>query len=250
MILVQDVVNRTLSLLDAEGSDRYLFDQDFKHAINSAVEWLVAVFNSAFADNKLSEEDLRDLTRVKVFQANDFSRVKFDSDEVGEKLWTILAILTEITVYPPQAPPVLADPTKSVYHNYLTFVTSDEAAKRLSAEEWYENKKNIFKSGNNVVSNGFKKYAYLNFFDYSSTQYLETGELEIRPDVSSKFVAISYLKYPDPITAITDEVEFPSTLTDILVQKTANYISIKQGDGTSLYSVTETDVSRLISIMT
>ena len=250
MISVQDVVDRTLSLLDAEGSQRYLFDQDFKPAINSAVEWLVAVFNSAFSDNKLSEEDLRDLTRVKVFQANDFSRVKFDSDEVGEKLWTILAILTEIQVYPPQSPPVLVDPTKSVYHNYLTFVSSDEAAERLSAEQWYENKKNIFKSGNATVMNGFKKYAYLNFFDYSSTQYAETGEIEIRPDVSSKFVAISYLKYPDPISLITDEVELPSTLTDILVQKTANYISIKQGDGTSLYSITETDVSRLISIMT
>lgn len=250
MIQAQTIVDRTLSILDAEGSDRYLFDQDFKPAINSAVEWLVAVFNSAFANNKLSEEDLRELTRIKVFQANEQSRVKFDSAAVGEKLWTILAVLLEIDVYPSQNPPPLVDPTKSAYFDYLTYVSSDESAGRLSLEVWSENRKNIFKAGNDVVTNGFKKYAYLNFFDYSSTQYTETGEIEIRPSVASEFVAIAYLKYPDSIDDIGDELELPETLTDLLVQKTANFISIKQGDGTNLYGVTENDVNRLIAIMT
>ena len=52
MIAVQTVVDRMKSVLDAEGSDRYLFDQDFKPAINSAIDWLVAVFNAAFSDKK------------------------------------------------------------------------------------------------------------------------------------------------------------------------------------------------------
>jgi len=249
MIQAQTIVDRTLSILDAEGSDRYLFDQDFKPAINAAVEWLVAVFNSAFAQNKLSEEDLRELIKTKVFQANDFSRVRFNADVVGEKLWTVLAILTEITVTPDVAPPPLPNPKISVYHPEYTFVSSEESAGRLSIQEWNENKKNIFKAGNTTVTNGFKKYAYLSFGDYSSDNYTEIGEIEIRPDVSSELVAISYLKYPTPITTISDSVEFPASLTDLLVQKTANVISYKQGDQTTLYGVTDVDVQRLISFM-
>lgn len=250
MIQAQTIVDRTLALLDAEGSDRYLFDQDFEPAINSAVEWLVALFNSAFSNNKLSEEDLRELTKVRIFQSNDFSRVKFDSAVVGEKLWSILAVLTEIEVYPSQQPPILPDPTQSQYFDYLTYVKSNESAGRLSIEQWNENRQNIFKAGNDTVQNGFKKYAYLNFFDYSSSNYIDEGEIEIRPDVSSQFVAIAYLKYPDPITDIGDSIELPDTLTDLLVQKTANYISVKQGDGTNLYGVTENFVQTLISAMT
>jgi len=250
MIQAQTIVDRTLSMLDAERSDRYLFDQDFEPAINSAVEWMVALINSAFASNKLSEEDLRELTRIKVFQPNQFSRVKFDSAAVGEKLWTILAVLTEIQVTPNQQPPILPDPNVSEYYDYLTYVSSDESAGRLSLEVWSENRKNIFKAGNDSVLNGFKKYGYLNDFDYSSTGYTEKGEIEIRPSVAGQFVAIAYLKYPEPITDIGDSIEFPDTLTDLLVQKTANYISIKQGDGTTLYGVTENFVQTLLAAMT
>jgi hypothetical protein len=61
MIPVQTIVDRVTSILDAEGSDRYLFDQDFKPAINLTKDWVVAVFNKAFADKKLSEENLKEL---------------------------------------------------------------------------------------------------------------------------------------------------------------------------------------------
>ena len=90
----------------------------------------------------------------------------------------------------------------------------------------------------------------MNDFDYSSTGYAEKGEIEIRPSVAGQFVAIAYLKYPEPITDIGDSIEFPDTLTDLLVQKTANYISIKQGDGTTLYGVTENFVQTLLAAMT
>ncbi len=63
MIAVQTVVDRMIFGLDAEGSDRYTFENDFKPAINSSVEWLQAVFNQAFADKKLTEENLRDLVK-------------------------------------------------------------------------------------------------------------------------------------------------------------------------------------------
>ena len=79
MIPVQNLVDFMKFELDAEGSDRYLFDQDFKPAINSAMNWLVSVFNRAFENDKLSSENLRDLIKTRVWVANNFSRIKFFS---------------------------------------------------------------------------------------------------------------------------------------------------------------------------
>mgnify|MGYP003489322172 FL=1 len=57
-ILVQTLVNRMAAKLDAEGSQRYLFDQDYKPAINESMEALITMLNSAFAENKLTPEGL------------------------------------------------------------------------------------------------------------------------------------------------------------------------------------------------
>ena len=54
MIAVATLDELIRSRLDAIGSDRYLFDQDIKPAINSAIDISVAMFNAAFASNKLS----------------------------------------------------------------------------------------------------------------------------------------------------------------------------------------------------
>ncbi len=98
MISVNAIVDRMISVLDAEGSDRYLFDQDFKPAINSSIDWLVAVFNSAFADKKISEENLRDLIRTSIWQASTYSRIHLDdSDDVlGYQIWSLLGIFPDI----------------------------------------------------------------------------------------------------------------------------------------------------------
>jgi len=64
MIPVQAVVDLMKAEIDSEGSERYLFDQDFKPAINSAIDWLVFVFNRAFENNKFSGEHLNDLIRT------------------------------------------------------------------------------------------------------------------------------------------------------------------------------------------
>ena len=250
MISVQEVVDRMTSALDAEGPDRYLFEQDFKPAINSAIDWLVIVFNAAFAQDKLSEEDLRELTKVKIWQASNFNRIKFDDVVVGHKLWSITGVFPEPTVFPDQQPPPLANDYDSVFFPDLSYVESDHSADLLSIEEWNENKKNIFMAGNTEVSNELKKYAYLGINDYSSSGYPVVGEIEIRPSVAGNFVALSYIKVPDKIDLISDQIEFPQTIFELLYQKALNFVSYKQGDQTTLYSVTERDVVRLAQLMT
>lgn len=251
-ILVQDVVSRMLASLDAEGSDRYLFDQDFKPAINSASEWLVSVFNRAFAEKKLSPESLRELVKVKVWQTNEYSRVSYNPADTGQKLWTIIAIYPEITTNRNFGILPSADPSKSFFRPNISYIKSGKAAKRLTLEEWTINEENPYKPGNILMTGKLREYAYLDFADYTSTTYNGNAvpfEAEIRPSVSRKLIAISYLKKPETISLITDSIEFPDSVLNILTEVSLNYIATKQGDGTTLWSITERDVDRLISLM-
>ena len=250
MINTQAVVDRMKSVLDAEGSDRYLFDQDFKPAINSAIDWLVAVFNSAFSDKKLSEEDLRELVKTSVWQANSFSRIHFDEAALGYKIWSILGIFPEPTVYPATQPQPILSAAESLHISNLTYIDSQHSAKRLTIEEWNENRKNVFSAGNETLANGLKSYAYLGHGNYSSSQYNAGGEeIQIRPSVAGQFVGVTVLKSPDKVSSVSDNIEFPETVFDLLFQKALNYISYKQGDNTNLFSVTAQDVSTLVKLM-
>lgn len=245
MIAVQTVVNRLESVLDAEGSDRYTFKEDYKSAINSSVEWLQAVFNKAFADKKLTEEDLKELIKVTIFQTNQYSRIYVD--QITDSVWSLLRINPEAVTVP--AEPALTpqvNPYDSFQRADLTYIKSDKSAKLLSLEQWEENVDNIFTAGNDRMLGSFKSYAYLNYADYG---YGVGPEIELRPEIPLQFVGVTYLKYPTPVAAITDNIEFPKALINLVYQKAANFISYKQGDQTNLYAVTDKDVNILVRQM-
>lgn len=251
MISVQSVVTRIESILDAEGSDRYTFNQDYRPAINSSVEWLQAVFNKAFADKKLTEENLKELIRVVVYQTNAYSRVVLDDPNLGMSIWSILKVNPKPVLYPSNSVvQVLAQPYLSKYRSDVSFIKSDFSAKRLSTEQWEQSKENIFEAGNEFFSNQFKKYAYLNPQNYTSSTYLPGGpEIEIRPEIPNEFIGVTILKYPTPVQNISDSIEFPETLYNLVVQKALNFISMKQGDQTNLYAVSTRDVQTLVQLM-
>ena len=239
------------AVLDAENSDRYTFDQDFRPAINSSVEWLQAVFNKAFAEKKLTEENLRDLIKRVVYQTSSFSRINFDETALGFKIWSLMSVNPEPTVHP--APAVVtptSSPEQSIYRSDLSYIRSKYGAKRLTLEEWEENSENVFEAGNNRLTNSFKSYAFLGWVSYDSSSYNAGGpETEIRPEVVNDFVGVTFLKYPTPISLITDFIEFPDTLLDLIYTKALNFISFKQGDQTNLYSVTNQDIFLLVQSM-
>lgn len=250
-IQVQEIVNRTTSALDAEGSDRYRFDQDFAPAINYAIEWTVSAFNDAFSQSKLSGESLRELNNVGIWQANNFSRIAFDESSVGKKLWTIIAVYPKPEVFPYKSP--IPNPNKvlSEFIKDTSFVKSVYSAKRLTQEEWNDNVKNVFMPGNNILNGEMMEYAYLDSANYSSSSYNNPGiyEIEVRPSVANEYVAMAYLAKPERVSTISDSVSFPESLTNIIIEKVLNFIAYKQGDGTNLYGVTSADISRLISLM-
>jgi hypothetical protein len=48
---------------------------------------------------------------------------------------------------------------------------------------------------------------------------------------------------------LSQNIEFPNSVFQLLFDKALSYISYKQGDGTNLYAVTAQDVQQLLTIL-
>lgn len=252
MIQAQELRDQLAFALDAEGSDHYVDVLDYIPAMNAAVKWLTSVVNSAFGKDKIGEEFFRDLTFSGVFRTDDCSRVSlnvFPSD-----VWSILAIYIkpETRAINGQVAPVTSDVTSSYFLNDLLHKSSYISCKRLSIEEWATSRPNPFEDGydGDQICDELKRYAYLNPINYENTNTGSTSnELEIRPAVTNDNVTVFWVKKPSTIIAITDQIEFPESVFQLLFNKALNYISYKQGDDTSLNSVTDKDIALLLSVI-
>ena len=227
--------------LDAEGSDHYRDDLDYIPAINGAIRWLTAVISSAYGQDKFSEEFFRDLTNAGVFLTNNNSRVSLNV--FPSEVWTILAVYAKPDVEVNTSLPVPAtpDPKQSYYLSNLIHVSSVDDCKRLNIEEWSVTKSNPLESGydGNQLCDDLKLYAYL----------LNSNLIEIRPSIANGKATIFWVKKPSTITTITDNIEFPSSVFQLLFDKALNYISYKQGDQTNLYSVSSQDIQQLLTLL-
>ena len=251
-IPVVNIISYMQADLDSEGSDRYLFDQDFKPAINGAIDIVVALFNQAFADKKLAPEELRELTKVGIWQANQYSRIAYKESEVGFPFWTFIAIYPRPITNRAVTSTGVTDKSVSSFQKDISLIKSQFSAKRLTLEEWNDNVQNAFMPGNTLLDDSLTEYAYLDFANYGSTSYTGNGglpEIEIRPEIPGELVAISFLKTPDKITAQTDSIEFPSSMTQMITDIALNQISIKQNDGTNLWQTSSQNIQKLISVM-
>lgn len=248
-IPTQTVVTLMNARLDSEGSDRYLFELDHRPAIHSSLNWCVLAVNSLLSDTKSPAEALRELARTRVWQSSNYSRLAYNSNDLnGERLWTLLSVHPEAhTVEPPTIDPTVQGANSKVRLD-LTFLRSEYSADRLTYEQWSQNEKNIFLPGNTTITGALKRYAYLDFSDYRSNTYNPDGtfEIEIRPSWPRKLVAVRYLKYPTLPQLISDDIEFPMSMLNIIVDKSLQFISWKQGDGTNLYSVSERDAQMVM----
>jgi hypothetical protein len=219
------------------------------------MEILITWCNRAFGDKKLSPEALRELVMVKVWQASQYSRIAFNSADVGHEFWTIFGVYPKIETNRGLTGSPIANKSESKFREDISFIKSLKSAKRLSFEEWNQNVENAFMPGNTILTQkSLVDYAYLDFANYTSTSYDAGGkdkvELSVRPDVPNELVAIAYLKYPDQVSAIGDSIEFPESLTELVTELACNKISMKQGDGTNLYGTSDKNINRLISLIT
>jgi hypothetical protein len=256
MILAQTIVDLCKSALDSEGGNRYEWDLDFKPAIQSAQDYAVTTFNSIFAKNKLSEENLRELMRMKIWWTSCYSRVAYDSTKVGENLWTIVSVNPKCTYKQNPddiagVPVVYVGQQESQYMPDKSFLHSNYSAKRLTREQWAEKERNPFMAGNPFVTcTDVMEYAYVNFTDYTGGYTLVNNEfeIEIAPAIPNEYIGISYLIVPNTVSLATDYLEFPEVMTNFLMNKTLFFLAYKQNDQTTLATMSNKDEKTLTEL--
>ena len=261
MINVSDILSDLRAALDAEGSDYYRWEGDFRPAINYAIDYIVTLFNKAFSDNKLTEENLRELIKIEIFRASKNSTLTFTSQEL-DAVWSIHAIYPNpryatLTQNPTPITPDATTEGRSVRLLGYKYLGGTDAASKSTVEEWNENEGNPFANGNSVVtSGGLVTYAYLSFsnqdlYEEGNPPAMVTGtEIMIRPDVSNKVVAVAFLNYPTRVVGEGDTIQLPRSVQNLLVNRALMFISFKQGDNTTLYAVSDKDTKELIKALT
>ena len=216
------------------------------------MKWLTAVINAAFGQEKFSEEFFRELTYSGVFQTSNNSRVSLNV--IPSEVWTILAVYPNPSVEVNLSLPVPATPNsnQSYYLSNLIHVASDYSCKRLNLEEWAVNRDSPFEAGfeADYVCDDLKRYAYLAPINYNGSSIGSVSqELEVRPKLVNKKVTIFWVKKPSVITTINDVIEFPNSVFQLLFNKALFYISFKQGDQTTVNSISSADIQQLLQIL-
>jgi hypothetical protein len=248
-ILAQDIADEMRAALDAEGADYYDDVLDIIPAINNAVRWVESVINKTLGQKKPGEEILRDITIASVFRTSQDSRLSLNNFPF--EVWTILSVEPlPITGNTGAAVPAMPNDKQSYSRPDLYHVKSTKSSKRLTGEEWTISvNENPFAPGydGGAICDDIKEYAYLNPVTYGpSNTVVIASEIEISPVLNKQLVTVFYAKKPTAIVALTGNIEFPSTIFQLLLSKSLQFISIKQGDGTNLWTVSQNDVNVLL----
>ncbi len=237
--------------LDAENSDHYRDDLDYIPSINAAMKWLTAVVNSAFGENKIGEEFFRELSYSGVFQTSNISRVSLDV--FPTEVWTVLAVMAlPVTEDNGGTPPATPNDKRSYHLDNLIHVSSENACKRVSIEAWTDGLFNPTEAGydGDQICNELKLYSYLQPINNQAvSRGFESQEIEIRPAVKNGKVTVFWVKKPDEITDLSQQIDFPNSVFQLLFDKALNYIAYKQGDQTTIYGVTNNDIQQLLTVL-
>lgn len=244
--------------LDAEGSDRYLDVQDYVPAINSAISRAMTAVGWAMANRKGSEEALRDLTYVRIFQTNSEGGVAISSlvPALGHSIWNVLGVYAQPETVPSNASPTAQPDNVSLYRPDVAWSGSGSPVERVTLEEVPVLRNNAFLSGNEVLASAPKRrtFAYYIVGNASSSNYNSgIGEIRVLPKsvTSNSLVAISYLSQPTELDANNypnATIEFPQSMKRTLANWALQYISWKQGDGTNLQMNAMKDAQELFQL--
>lgn len=280
----QDVVTAAQQQVDAEASQRYLPDQDWLPAINAAYRRAIAACNFALANRKGSEEQLSELKVDLLFRTNgvgaiDIAKSRLATNALtvnGFKPWSIIAVYAEPQRYSllPQVPLVAWPiPPNGSLSYYWTGDSSRPSlsnypVQRVTAEELSVLANNQYMSGNETLAldrtgapGKMRSYAYAIAGDQHSINDNVPGDtndltLLLRPIALSRntWFWVTYLRAPEPLTTLTGlntgTIHFPPSMLQMIVEWTLQYLSVPQGDGTSLYGTADKDAAQLFQLST
>lgn len=245
-----EIKNQMASALDAEGSDHYKDSTDYIPAINSAIDDILTIVDLRLGNNKFTEEALRELSKVMVYETSIYSRIN-----VADTIRSIRAVIPNVTTVGSTS---VASPATNASSRYLLDLAMTNApagpeATRITAEAMYK-KKQLYKRSA-LFTSDILTYFYCYMEDYTAAALVGTSpytmanprEIEIFPDLNRKKVALKVIKNPTKITSdITISLEFPIGLKDLLVNLALFWTSFKQGDGTNINGVSREMIQQKI----
>lgn len=245
MILVSDVTAKAASALDANtltagSGDRYRFDTDYMFGINYAIDRLVEFIDRKLGSNKFSEEALSELRKAYVFQTNNYSKIN-----IPEWVWSLSDIMPKCTIIQPSFTLSPGPAHMSFYRNDLTYLNSIYSCDRLTDDEWNLAQEDPFSPGytkepqRKIISYAYHEMEDINNGDY---QVIRPKEIEVRPGVPNELVGIRLIKVPKQTKLITDQLEFPVSMTNLIVELCLLWIAFKQGDKTNIYGSSLQDI--------
>lgn len=269
MINTLELWKAMLAQLGAEGTRRYTAGRDGIYAINGAMKRFEALATPLLAQRKGSEESLSEIQETRIFQTNTFGGLSLDSiwsspsAQITYQVWTVVALYYKPLCSQPFTPGVPSSPgpilpgVKTYIRNDLVYQPGgvDELpVQRMTAEQVAVANRNRFMAGNERTAATRPKIGYYIMGNRSDNDFALSGGREVVFTPRSLFVptpryiAMSYLRTPDAITTIDDvtNIPYPSSLFVVLRDLALNEISVKMGDGTNLYTVTEREIGRLL----
>lgn len=263
MIPYATIKSAILSELDAEGSDYYNDQLDIVPALNSAQDDLLQKIGVVIGSKKFSEESLRGIIQTRIYQPSIYSRINVDQIIAS---WGIISVMVNPVVAIPPAlsttwvPLPVPNPDQSTMASNFIYVSGGKGCRRLNSQEWVANTGNpmldgyiptaaevAYAAANNITLN--TGYSYLSHIDNLSTiDPAMPYEITIRPTINSSTpVAITTIKYPTRVTyPALNNVDFSPVFLRALVKSTLQQISIKQGDRTTLWSVSQQEVNEIM----
>ncbi len=222
-------------------------------AFNAAIRRATSALGYAMANKKGPEEALRELTMLRVFQTNSQGGVNLNDPSLGHSIWNVLGVYarpeltSDATINPTQD-------SESQYRSDVSFAGSGHEVERVTLEEVPMIRTNFLRNGNEVLSSNLGRvtFAYYIIGDASSSSYLSgSSELRVLPQSVTKksFIAISYVKTPEPIVDENSVIEFPKSFLQALVAWSVAYATVRQGAGPSMNMSAEQDAATLFQFI-
>lgn len=256
MIVASEIVSRVQQVgLDAQpDTDYYSVNNEIIPAIDSAVKWVTSVVQKARSNNKKTDEVVAELQLCYIWRTNIQSRITINVSQV----WTIDAVapLPATVSNGGAIPPNPPDQFACVLRSDLNFGSSNYFAKRKTIEEVDRN--NPMSAGYmppSIASSALVEGSNLNLDfgyipSYKYDQNLLNAQapfIEIVPSIPQKLCALFFTEIPAKVVATTDVIKYPAPLFNMIYEKTLQFLSYSQGDGTTIWEVTDDDISMLLN---
>jgi hypothetical protein len=228
------------NLLEDETSQRYE-TPDRITGINQAISRAQTAIGWALANRKGSEEALREMTRIGIWQTNNFGSVLLDTPALGYTIANILAVYPNPAL---QAPIALTPTPQSLYRPDGVWAGATKPARRVTLEQVPVIVNNSMMAGNEILAANPSRREWAYYLNNNSVYLLP------RSQAGDIFVGIAHLEKFAPMTTITSTVNMPAYMTQTLAMWAFSYITWKTGDRGSMGELASKDATELFSFST